>query len=78
MVYRTSLARVLEEQGRSQVWLTIQIAARIGRPVFPQEVSTWVRGRHLPEPGTRQAIADALGVPEAVLFAHDAPQEEAA
>lgn len=78
MVELTPLARVLATQGRTQVWLAIQLSASLGRAVYKQEISAWVRGLHVPEPQTREAIAGVLGVPESALFAHDAPREKAA
>jgi transcriptional regulator with XRE-family HTH domain len=68
MVEPTPLATVLQEQGRTQTWLAIQLSARLGRAVYKQEVSRWALGAMLPEDRTQRAIASVLDVPVADLF----------
>ncbi len=60
MVALTPLGEILIQEGRSQSWLAMQLAARLGRPVYRQEVYRWCHGIHEPEASTRAAIADVL------------------
>ena len=50
----TELRRILEDEGRSQAWLS----RRLG--VSRQAVGMWVHGIYTPVPETREAIASAL------------------
>jgi transcriptional regulator with XRE-family HTH domain len=50
----TPLRRILDEEGRKQVWL----AGRLG--VDPEQVNRWVAGRHIPAEATRNRIAELL------------------
>jgi transcriptional regulator with XRE-family HTH domain len=68
MVAQTPLAETLDRQGRLQTWLAMQLAARLGRPVYKQEVSRWALGTTMPEFATREAIAEILGVAVSDLF----------
>lgn len=60
MVALTPLGEILVDEGRSQTWLAMQLSAKLGRPVYRQEVSRWARGIHEPEASTKVAIADVL------------------
>lgn len=71
----TPLGETLIEQGRTQTWLAMQLSARIGRPVYPQEVSRWCKaGDRTPEATTREACSKILKVSLGDLFpsAHSA------
>jgi hypothetical protein len=58
--FPTGLARVLDEEGRTQKWLVEQLLRR-GIRADKSQVSNWVRGLHVPVEPTREAIADILG-----------------
>jgi hypothetical protein len=68
MVAHTPLGEHLMQEGRAQTWLAMHLSARLGRPVYRQEVHLWCRGDRTPEPATREAIASILKVPVAALF----------
>jgi hypothetical protein len=62
---------VMAEQGRRHTWL----AKRVG---YRPEYLSRIFHKHLPAtPGVREACAQALGLPQSVLF-HDSPSERAA
>jgi hypothetical protein len=71
MVARTALGEHLIQEGRAQTWLAMQLSARLGRPVYRQEVHLWCRGDRMPELATREAIASILKAPVDVLFPAD-------
>ena len=60
-VYRTTLQRILREEGRRQDWL----AAQVG--VHESHISRIVNGLHCPD-DLKQRIADALGRDRAEVF----------
>jgi hypothetical protein len=71
----TPLGETLIEQGRTQTWLAMHLSARLGRPVYRQEVHRWCKaGDRTPEPATREAIADILSVPLSDLFPAHSPE----
>lgn len=56
----TPLRAELDEQGRTQKWLVRELA-KAGVKIDASQVSDYCGGKHLPQPSTRLAIADALG-----------------
>jgi len=55
----TDLARILDEEGRTQKWVVEQLLRR-GIRADKSQVSNWVRGLHVPVEPTREALADIL------------------
>jgi hypothetical protein len=63
----TPLRREMDEQGRTQKWLTRELKAA-GIRIDASQVSDYCGGKHLPVASTRAAIARVLGRHERDLF----------
>lgn len=74
----TPLWRVVEEEGRTQIWLGRRLAELMDRdrPFDPAQISRWVQGVHVPEEATQRAFAHALCRPvETIAFGVRRPDE---
>lgn len=55
--FSTPLERVMDAQGRKQVWLAEQVGYQ------PRAVRAWMRGKRVPKRPVAEKVAELLGVP---------------
>lgn len=67
--FQAALIRRLDDLGRSQTWLAVEVAKEEGRPdpYSQAHIADWLRGRRTPNPYQVFALERALGVPPGSL-----------
>lgn len=67
--FQAALSRRLDDLGRSQTWLAVEVAKQEGRPdpYSQAHIADWLRGRRSPSPQQVFALERALGTSPGAL-----------